>query len=244
MRSHEELLELATSYALDALEKQERDELSSHLATGCEACLDAVRQARIVSDHLVFALEPVAPDARVRKRLLARARGHAKPKTGSWLVWAAAAGWVAALGGGVYIHQTRHTLELERTALSRARSELGQARDAVDLVSAPATHSVSLAGQESAPGASAKAFVDARRGRLLLYVYDLPRAAPDTTYQLWIIVDGAPVSVGIFNVATDGSATFDADPLAAFTGDVTVAVTVEPAGGVPQPTGPMVLLGS
>ncbi len=65
------------------------------------------------------------------------------------------------------------------------------------------------------------------------------------TYQLWLIGAGSPpVSMGVFGVEPDGSGRLDTASVPAFTGEVTVAVTVEPAGGVPLPTGPMVLMGS
>ncbi|MGH9463336.1 MAG: anti-sigma factor domain-containing protein, partial [Vicinamibacteria bacterium] len=102
----------------------------------------------------------------------------------------------------------------------------------------------SLVGQGPAPGARATAFIDSPNRRLLLYVYNLPEPPPGRTYQLWVIVEGTPVSVGTFGVEPDGSTRFDAEPLPPFEGAVTVAVTVEPEGGVPQPTGPMVLMGS
>lgn len=59
-------------------------------------------------------------------------------------------------------------------------------------------------------------------------------------------MDGTPVSVRTFDVGPDGNARLYGEPLPSFQDDVTinVAVTEEPDGGVPQPTGPMVLLGT
>ena len=62
-------------------------------------------------------------------------------------------------------------------------------------------------------------------------------------YQLWMLKGNQPVDAGLLTaenghfVATF-AVDFSLDELSAF------AVTVEPKGGVPQPTGTMVLLGT
>jgi hypothetical protein len=128
--------------------------------------------------------------------------------------------------------------------LEETQTRLAQAEDALALLTGPGIQTVSLAGQSAAPSARARAFLDPERGRLLLYVYDLPPPPAGKTYQLWVILGGMPIDAGTFGVQPDGRARYDARPVPGFEGDVTVAVTVEPAGGVPQPTGPMVLAGS
>src|SRR5206468_360324 len=61
----------------------------------------------------------------------------------------------------------------------------------------------------------------------------------DRTYQVWLIRDGRPESARIFPAGSAG------DLAGALAGDLagasTVAVSVEPAGGSPAPTGPIVL---
>jgi anti-sigma-K factor RskA len=48
----------------------------------------------------------------------------------------------------------------------------------------------------------------------------------------------------VFDADADGRALFESKDLAAIRTAENFAVTVEPRGGVPQPTGPIVLLGS
>jgi hypothetical protein len=59
-----------------------------------------------------------------------------------------------------------------------------------------------------------------------------------------VIVDGSPISAGVFDVSHDGRSRLESTQLPVVTGSVTVAVTEEPVEGVPQPAGPMVLVGS
>jgi anti-sigma-K factor RskA len=50
--------------------------------------------------------------------------------------------------------------------------------------------------------------------------------------------------VGVFRSDSSGEAKYDSGRLEDLDGPVTVAVTLEPEGGAPQPTGPTVLAGS
>ncbi|MGH9362849.1 MAG: anti-sigma factor, partial [Thermoanaerobaculia bacterium] len=64
---------------------------------------------------------------------------------------------------------------------------------------------------------------------------------PERDYQLWFIAGGKPVSAGTFDPEAGTPATLSARTMPA--GTELAAITVEPAGGVPQPSGPMVLKG-
>ncbi len=252
MKGHEEYQELVAVYALGTLDDQERQKLESHLASGCDACESALREARLVADDLVHAIAPVAPSAEVRERLLERVRQDVQPKRSSsqrsrreiWLALATAASVALAIGLTFHVLSLRQIIEQERRARFELEERLARAQESIGAFTSPDIQTVSLTGQGPTPGAKARAFVDPANRRLFLYVYDLPAPPVGRTYQLWVIVDGTPVSVGTFGVDPSGNARLDSEPLPAFEGAVAVAVTEEPAGGVPQPTGPMVLLGS
>jgi anti-sigma-K factor RskA len=133
--------------------------------------------------------------------------------------------------------------ELAETRL-QLEGQVAQAEAALGAITSPGTRPVALVGQGERKQASATAYLDAKAGRLMLFVRDLPPPAAGKTYQLWVIVEGKPVSLGIFDVGAQGSARMGAEKLPELRGPITIAVTEEPAGGVPQPTGPMVLAGS
>ena len=78
----------------------------------------------------------------------------------------------------------------------------------------------------------------------MLVVYELPPPPPGQSYQLWVIAGGAPVSAGVFDLDPDGRARYATRSEPPLDGPVTIAVTLEPEGGRPQPTGPMVLAGT
>ena len=255
MSEHREFEELVALDALDALEVSDRARLEEHLASGCELCLSDRHVATRVADELPATATPSIPNASIREALMARVRddaagqnanavGNSTGRASLWPVLATAAGLVVALAAGFYARSLQDSLT-EETARRRSTDvELERLRSFLASVTSPQNRAVSLDGLEAAASARATAFLDRENRRLFLYVENLPTLPPDRTYQIWLLVDGTPVSVGTFDVDSDGGARLDGEPLPAFEGSVNVAVTVEPTGGVPQPTGPMVLLGS
>ena len=254
MIGHDEYQELAVLYALRALDTPERESFEAHLAAGCAACQKSLREARGVSDELAPSIDPVDPPSRVRKRLFEKVHDDADrsaqpsvPQGKSYVYWAAlatAASLVAAAGLWIQTRSLARELAIETSNRLRLEEELAGVTEIFDALSSPRNRAVSLDAQPAAPGARASAFLDSQNGRLFLYVENLDPLPAGQTYQIWLIVDGTPVSAGVFDVQADGSARLNGEPLPGFEGAVTVAVTVEPAGGVPQPTGPMVLLGT
>jgi anti-sigma-K factor RskA len=246
---HEEYLELAAIYALGALEGEDQVRFEAHLASGCPICRNEVREAEEVLGDLAMAAPLAAPPLLVRDRLLQRARqdSGAASKTSAggsrlWMALAAAASLAVALG--LYARTLHERAESERIARESLERDLTGLSEMLEAFTAPATRAVTLSGQGQGQGAAAKAFLDPDNRRLFLYVYNLPPPPPGRTFQLWLIVEGVPISMGVFGVEPDGRARMDSANVPAFEGEVTVAVTVEPLGGVPQPTGPMVLVES
>jgi len=73
----------------------------------------------------------------------------------------------------------------------------------------------------------------------------LPALPADKVYQLWIVPQGAAaVSAGLLTPDANGHASLFFPMPADVTAPQALAVTVEPAGGVPAPTGSRVLLGT
>jgi anti-sigma-K factor RskA len=99
-----------------------------------------------------------------------------------------------------------------------------------------------MAGQAPAAGATGRALLSRSRG-LVVSASALPALPAGRVYQLWIVPPGAPpVSAGLMTPDASGRATSVLIstnlPMAA-----AIAITLEPAGGVPAPTGPMYLVG-
>ncbi len=107
----------------------------------------------------------------------------------------------------------------------------------------PNTEITALAGQAAAPEARARMLWHQRAGGLLVAA-GLPPNPADKAYQLWAIVGkNPPISAGIFSVDARGTGSLAVPPLPGVQKVDVFAVTLEPAGGRPAPTGQMYLAG-
>jgi hypothetical protein len=105
---------------------------------------------------------------------------------------------------------------------------------------------VSVVGLTSGATKSPRAlmFWDKATNRWTFIAHNMPALGAGRTYQLWLVTAGQKISAGTFSVTAGGDAlvqaTYALDPNAL----KAVAVTEEPAGGMPQPTGAMVVVGT
>lgn len=113
-----------------------------------------------------------------------------------------------------------------------------------DLLAEPDCVIVSVPGTEQGPDARAR-FISAQSRRDgVLVSSGLARLAPDRAYQVWLLREGQSQPNALFALDAHGrgaSVVHAAEPLLDFD---TLAVTPEPAGGSPMPTGPIVLAGA
>lgn len=255
----EELKEFLPLYLLELLGEEEREAVREHADGGCPRCAAELAAARVTLDTLPLALDPEEPSPMARSRLLAAARERAgarpaRPRARAWLR-AAAAAVTAALVGAIVtgagaarryrgqMAALQSQLDRQGDELAALREQMLRARDSILLVSSPGVTVIDLAGQEPRADASARVFWDRARERWRLYATNLPPAPQGKTYQLWLITPTAKLSAGTFEPAPEGEASggiavpAEAGPVLA------AAVTDEPAGGSPQPTGSILLLG-
>jgi anti-sigma-K factor RskA len=106
----------------------------------------------------------------------------------------------------------------------------------------PASKVVSLSGSEMAKSAGAFILFDPVTKKAWLYAFNLPALPNGKIYQLWAIAD-KPVSAGVFGLDTGQKGRMLIRNLHEFSRMKKFAVTVEPDGGVPQPTGAIYLVG-
>jgi anti-sigma-K factor RskA len=136
---------------------------------------------------------------------------------------------------------------LEREAcardLSAMRISLAEKEAALELLGSPGTQLVQLAAQGDVPY-RASALVNSPREEGLVLASSL-EPQPGKDYQLWLIRGDRKISAGLLPTDEAGLPTLariSPDLLGEGPPDA-FAITVEPAGGMPQPTGPIVLVG-
>jgi anti-sigma-K factor RskA len=264
---HDGMRDAAGLYALGTLPADERALFEAHVST-CDECRRDVRAFGEVVSALPFALPQIDPPSALRSRVLAAAGGDALrrvvPPTSirphrpfamvGWL--SAAALLVTAIGLGAYTVSLRHRVGgmemLLREAVSRldrSERELASATRVAEraqvrlaVLTAPDMKQVNLAGQPSAPRAAGRAFLSPSNG-LLFAASQLPPLPFGRTYQVWFLTPGAPISAGLVKPDQNGrvTAAFDVPPGAETPKGL--AVSIEPEGGVPAPTGAIYLAG-
>ena len=265
---HDRLREAAGLYALGALAGAERDAFEAHLAT-CAECAADVRALGGVVTALPYAVPQVDPPYALRGRVLAAAgapqsssrstvtqipeRTHVSVNV-AWLAVAALLVVSVALGayavnlrqrvGGLegQLRDAVNRLDLTEQRLAEATRAAERAQLRMAVLTSPDLKQVNLTGQPPAPRAAGRAFWSRSNG-LLFAANELPPLPAGRTYQLWFLTPGAPVNAGLIKPDQNGriTAAFDTPP---GTPDPTgVAVSIEPEGGVPAPTGAIYLAG-
>jgi anti-sigma-K factor RskA len=176
-----------------------------------------------------------------------------------WIGWlAAAAALIAAIGTGMYALQLRNRVEEAearafaagrevvemRRVLDRSQEETRVVRMQAAVLIAPDMARIDLAGQQSAPKAAARAFWSRSRG-MVFAATSLPQLPRGKVYQLWVVANGVnPISAGLIAPDAQGQVNTHFVTPQDIPVPVALAVTLEPEGGVPQPTGEKYLIGA
>jgi anti-sigma-K factor RskA len=255
MSDHETLHALVETYALGLADEAEARQFEAHVAT-CPECRQALAECLGVQESLARLAPTAVPPAHLRERVLGAAAGRAPRSraTPAWWVAVAAAVVAAVCGAQWWITSARLAdAEAELAALRSRLADAESLRAAAEqtatdtagrlaVVMAPDAVAVPLIGQAASPQATGRVIWSPSRG-LVFAADNLPPLPQGRIYQLWAVSPAAPVGVALLEPAPSGrvdlvaAAPAGVDP-AAF------AVTIEPAGGSPGPTGAMYLLGS
>jgi anti-sigma-K factor RskA len=110
------------------------------------------------------------------------------------------------------------------------------------LLRQPNAKVITLTGSDMAKQATALILYDSRTQKGWLYSVKLPECPRGTAYQVWAVED-KPVSLGTFHVDAGQTAHLLVKRLPTFDKARAFAVSLEPSGGRPQPTGAIYLFG-
>lgn len=151
-------------------------------------------------------------------------------------------GHVGSLSGQVAV--LRQGTQALDQKLAGMQQQAEQRAAQIAVLQARDTRMAKLPGQPMAKDASAMLFWSPAEGAWLVAASGLPPADAGKTYQLWAVTaGGAKVSMGTFQVGPDGGATVRVNLPEPNMKAAAAAVSLEPAGGMPQPTGPIVVMG-
>jgi anti-sigma-K factor RskA len=243
---------LTGAYALDALDEFERRQFQAHLDL-CPDCTQEVEGFRATATKLGVAAAQQPPRTLrhtvMTQVAVTRQHSPTAPSTTQtwsptgigrpgwrmrWTASAAALATAAAVVLGVVSVHTARERDTTKAALALVQA---QYTPVAQLIAAPDVKGGSGPGVRSGTG-----FVLASHqlNKAVLLVSGLPAPPGGRTYQVWLIGHGHPRSVGLIRAGTSTP-----DPPLRFgdlTGAAKVGLTIEPAGGSPQPTTTPVVL--
>ncbi len=160
-------------------------------------------------------------------------------------LWAPATVALAVLTVFLWISNNRLSRELQNlnAGILELKNQNKEIQALLDFKTAPDTIKVSLNPSPDMPKAWARVDYNPRMG-MLSYDGDLPTPPSNMTYQLWLVpASGNPMSAGVFTPKSGAAAFSFMKHVPPGMTAKAFAVTIEPAGGMPQPTGPKVLIG-
>lgn len=257
----ERLEELAALQALGAIEAGSPEWTAWLEGAGPEEEA-LLAELRLAASALSVSAGSVAPKAGARERLLASlgpSRAPARPRTGGavrWLALAAAVALLLVAGINEWNWRRQRVLLVGRTAellrqlqtteekLSASRVEKARQELYRQVLESDDVRVLLLGGKDPQPSARARVFWSQRAGRGVVVAGNLAALPPDKQYELWVFENGKPVPAGVFDADSSGRVLFESADLSFVSAAQNFAVTIEPKGGLPAPTGPIVLIGS
>jgi anti-sigma-K factor RskA len=242
-------------YALGALDTEEKQRLETHLST-CTACKQQLVAARQHTALLGLSATPSTPRPQVKTTLIERVRAErlssssqaapAKVRKKHWgLRFSLGFALATAILAFATFELAKQDLERGRQ-IKQLRAQISQDATAMkwtgQITGAPDSAQVTLLQQPGGPPGQAHVTYNARMG-MGIYSGQIAPVPSGKSYQLWLVpASGAPVSAGLVEANQENG------PVMVHLAPGLVAkwfaVTLEPQGGMPQPTGPKVLMGA
>lgn len=255
---HNDFEALCAGYVLDALSDEENRQFEAMLRDATPEQIQLFEEMMEIRDELALASEPESPSAKVEENIMAAISAEefesTDDSTGSqniipmWAYKAAAAIFlIASLTFAYVTFDLSETVDSQQSQITELQSQLDRQEQLLTVLSGREVTLVNMNGLDPSPEGYGKIIWDPDQGEAVLQLANLPAPPQDKDYQLWLIKAGQnPISAGVFNFEQPSTDLFfrveqlNEEPSE---GSNTFAVTLEPKGGVPQPTGDMFLLG-
>lgn len=241
----DELLALIPAYALGATTDEETRRVEA-LLPRCPDGAAELASYKALTEGLLEGVAPVAPPPQLRQRLidaiaveekdLLRTTAatppepkpsvtpmvvippvHTRPRSTIWLA-AAVAAVVLLVAGVLFLRPGQPGL--------------------------PDEQRIAMLDQGGSGTEVAAVYWNPDDGTARMVTEQMPALAANQTYQLWVIGEEGPVSVGLFEPDESGRAELTFTPEHDLPDYDAVGITVEPAGGSPAPTSAPIVVGT
>ncbi len=245
-------------YALGALDPITARRFEQYLSTGTEEDRENVLGMIETAALLPLALPVIDVPAHLRRDLLNSISPEKKavvpfsrplPQVSPARLWLpVAASVMLAFCTAILLWQNQRLSDRQTqiaAQLQLSRVQLAAARQQWETAMSPVTRVISLSG-DAAPQASAKLLWDTTQQQWIIYLSNLPALPADKDYQLWYLTsDQSKVSAAVFRPDAQGRGELKISlPQSIIPRLAATAVSLEPKGGSPQPTGAIFLKGA
>ncbi|MEO7104169.1 MAG: anti-sigma factor [Gemmatimonadaceae bacterium] len=219
----------------------------------------AARRTPLSNPHTASSAAPTGSRPSAPKRSLTHFVPFEPPSRGSFqrvagMLAIAAVFVIAAIGAYTWISRSSLTRGSERVAASRdsvlelrvasLQASVAQKDSLITALTGMRTRVIDLVGYKSVDP-MARMFWDQKSQMFIMYASHVKQPPAGKTYQVWLIARGvaSPISAGTFMPDSSGAAVMATKhPMEPGTLR-RIAVTEEPMGGMPSPTGPIVFTG-
>lgn len=143
------------------------------------------------------------------------------------------------------VNEQQTVIQNQESKIQSLETEIDRKEALLTILEARDVDLILMDGLEVNPDGYGKVVWDKENGRALLQVANLPAVATTNDYQLWFIINNQPISAGVFAVQDPSQDDFFAIEDLGSNGETgAFAISLEPKGGSPQPTGDIYMLGA
>lgn len=269
MTVDERIQELISAYSLGVLEGDDLREVEEFKQNNPGQFDELLRENELEFSRLSYAVSKSMPDSGLKKKLMSEikneAEGYEQVSGLSfwhrlqpfWLNLGAAVAAIAIVSLISYNFLLTQKLDLQQAELSNLQNRIATAQNEIEnlenetmlnrqmvaFLEDPNVVIINLVNIQPDLTAVGRVLWNTKDDQAMFYGINLPQPPEGKTYQLWAIGSGEPKSAGIFNVNTMGKNVLMLKSLNDLGKIKQFAVSLEPAGGVPLPTGKIYLSG-
>jgi hypothetical protein len=223
---------------MGVLEFELAAEISEHLSRNCDYCMARIKESSAAVGLLASFAERYEPPARLRERVMT-IPGPIPQKRSQW-PWAFALACAASVALLIWGVTERGTLKDSLTRLQEVSRQRNELRSVIAILSESDTRTIQFGGPQAGP--HGRVFLS-RTGGVIFVGGQLPPLSTGRTFELWLVpTKGNPQAAGLFTPNSQG---ISVNVLAQSINPAqfaAVAVSVEPAGGSPQPSSKPILV--
>lgn len=256
-QSHNDFETLCSGYVLGALSKEDQKLFEEMLESATSEQKQLYVDLQSVKNQFAYSVELESPSSELEERIIKSIRDESEEGTGRekqaniiplWAYKAAAAVLlIGILSLAYFTLDLTDTVDQQQIVITELQGQIERQDELLNVLAAREVKLVIMGGLDPSPDGYGKILWDPENRQAVLQLANLPAPPEDKDYQLWLIKDEQdPIPSGVFHFDQPSADLFfkvehlDEEPSPTANA---FAVTLEPKGGMPQPTGDMFLLG-